>query len=1046
MKETFLVNAPETITDFRAYEAAPGISVIVLPDAPLFTHVAASNDFIRTTGLCKDEVIGRGHFEVFPKSPDDPNFTGELNLRASFAHIIEHKTPHEIPVQRYDIPNSDGTFQHKYWKINNAPILGSSGEVLYIVHTAVDITEQVVASQKAEAHKGIEKAYSFFMSAPVIIGYVWGKEYIIELANESLLQVWGRTAEVIGQSLFTAIPELEAQGFRALLDQVCLTGEPFYAYEFPITFNRADKEEVRYFDFIYQPFYGDEGRQGRAAGVISVGLDVTEKVRTRQRIKNVVEQAVDPILILMGEDMVLDMANDALLNIWNVDRSAIGKPFLEILPEMREQGFFNLLQEVYRTGKHYQGYEQPAVFRGSNGQQRTVYFNFTYQPYKEADGSTTGVLVLARDVTEQMQAKKKLRESEADLRRFQFMVENAQDAVYLIREDGFITYLNQRGLDDLGYTKEEIEKLRIMDIDPVYTEALFADAFSQSQQQGGTRIETFHRRKDGGIFPVEVNLGNLRYGGQAFMFAIARDITERRRFETSLKESTVKWQQLADAMPVIVWTGDIDGRINYLNKQWYEFTGLTEEESVDFGWTTVLHPQDVASCLTAWKNAREKETLYEINLRYRTKTGAYRWVLARSVPIKNEEGLVIAWYGTSTDIHEQITLSESLEQRVNERTKELESQNNLLDSILKNSSNGISVTEMIRDKEGVVVDAITIMANDAAVNYTGLSREVYLTARATELDPAILSTPYGQMCLHTLETGEPSFSQYFLEASGRWLELTISRLDADHLIHIFTDVTPVKEVHLQLERTIEDLRRSNESLEEFAYAASHDLKEPIRKIHFFSDRLKMQLRENLNEEQKFCFERMENASRRMGSLIEDLLTYSRTTKGFGEYEAVDINQTVREVLEDLEVEVQQKGASINVQSLPIVKGKGRQLQQLFQNLITNALKYSQPDVPPVVQISSRKVAGADVKQNLSAEEGKKTYQLISVQDNGIGFPKKDADRIFEVFTRLHANTDYKGTGIGLAIAQKVVHNHDGYLWAESEPDKGATFYVLLPAE
>lgn len=231
MNEATLTKPFQKIMDFSAYEAAPGISVIVLSDAPLYTHVAVSNDFIEASGMKREEVIGKGHFDVFPKSPDDPNFTGEQNLKASFDYIIQHKKPHQIPLQRYDIPNGDGTFSQKYWKILNAPLLSDTGEVRYIIHTAIDITDQILAEQKVESTKGIEKAYQFFMNAPVNIGIVRGDDYIIDLANEGLLQIWGKSAEVIGKPLKEAVPELAEQGYIDLLDQVRSTGESFYAYD-----------------------------------------------------------------------------------------------------------------------------------------------------------------------------------------------------------------------------------------------------------------------------------------------------------------------------------------------------------------------------------------------------------------------------------------------------------------------------------------------------------------------------------------------------------------------------------------------------------------------------------------------------------------------------------------------------------------------------------------------------------------------------------------------------------------------------------------------
>lgn len=247
-----------------------------------------------------------------------------------------------------------------------------------------------------------------------------------------------------------------------------------------------------------------------------------------------------------------------------------------------------------------------------------------------------------------------------------------------------------------------------------------------------------------------------------------------------------------------------------------------------------------------------------------------------------------------------------------------------------------------------------------------------------------------------------------------------------------------------LERTAE-LERSNRSLEEFAHAASHDMKEPIRKIHFFTDSLKKSLSSKLSSNEARMFERMENATKRMGMLIDDLLEYSHASYQPHEMETIDLNEKIQKVLEDLELTIEEKKAVITVEKLPVVRGFRRQLQQLFHNLIGNALKYNKPGQAPEVRIRSQVVKGQDAQVHLLPEELNKEFHLIEVSDNGIGFEQENAERIFQMFQRLHGKTEYPGTGVGLSIARKVVENHNGHIWAESEPGQGSRFKVLLPA-
>jgi light-regulated signal transduction histidine kinase (bacteriophytochrome) len=245
---------------------------------------------------------------------------------------------------------------------------------------------------------------------------------------------------------------------------------------------------------------------------------------------------------------------------------------------------------------------------------------------------------------------------------------------------------------------------------------------------------------------------------------------------------------------------------------------------------------------------------------------------------------------------------------------------------------------------------------------------------------------------------------------------------------------------VELENKNRELERSNANLEEFTHIASHDLKEPMRKIHFFTDRLKMQLAERISEEEKNTFSRIENANNRMVNLIDDLLLYSRFSQRPPQMEKVDLNEKISKVLEDLIVDIQQKKAVITIRPLPTVKGYHGQLQQLFQNLIGNALKYHQEGLAPSIDIFSTIVNGDDIGYPLLA----KPYYAIEVRDKGIGFEPEHAEKIFQMFQRLHGNAEYRGTGVGLAIARKVADNHHGRIIAQSELGKGSRFVVYLP--
>lgn len=236
-----------------------------------------------------------------------------------------------------------------------------------------------------------------------------------------------------------------------------------------------------------------------------------------------------------------------------------------------------------------------------------------------------------------------------------------------------------------------------------------------------------------------------------------------------------------------------------------------------------------------------------------------------------------------------------------------------------------------------------------------------------------------------------------------------------------------------------ELERSNRELQDFAFVASHDLQEPLRKIQAFGDRLKTRFGEGLGKDGLDYLGRMQNAAHRMHVLINDLLMFSRVTTKGQPFAPVDLRAVTREVLSDLEVRIQQSGGSVEVGELMTIEADALQMRQLMQNLIGNSLKFHRPDAPPVVRIDSRIVE----RQN-EHNGGSQSFCELAVADNGIGFDEKYLDRIFTPFQRLHGRNEYEGTGMGLAVCRKIVERHGGSITARSEVGVGTTFLIDLP--
>lgn len=262
------------------------------------------------------------------------------------------------------------------------------------------------------------------------------------------------------------------------------------------------------------------------------------------------------------------------------------------------------------------------------------------------------------------------------------------------------------------------------------------------------------------------------------------------------------------------------------------------------------------------------------------------------------------------------------------------------------------------------------------------------------------------------------------------------------LVASMTDITEQKLIQRNLDHHVKELHRSNHELEEFAYVASHDLQEPLRKISTFCDRLQYKYADQLDEEGAMYLDRVMASAENMRVLIQDLLDFSRITRTSEQFHRVDLSEVVDQAKQDLEILIEETGTQISRASLPIVMGSPTQLIQLFANLFHNAIKFRHPDRKPQIRVECSPATLSDaLRLGLDLEH---EYYCFRVRDNGIGFEDEYANRIFQVFQRLHGKSEYPGSGIGLSICKKIVENHKGGLRAQGILGKGAEFIFLLP--
>jgi signal transduction histidine kinase len=401
------------------------------------------------------------------------------------------------------------------------------------------------------------------------------------------------------------------------------------------------------------------------------------------------------------------------------------------------------------------------------------------------------------------------------------------------------------------------------------------------------------------------------------------------------------------------------------------------------------------------------------------------------------EGVLVTCMETTQVVHAR----QKIEETVANRTLELEranvsikEANTYLQDIINSFKQPLQVLQPVFE-HGKIIDFRYKLTNQAYADYANTTPESIQYKRVSEIFPGYLQTTSFTNVARTFVTGVTETWMIHYDQDGLDLhnEMTAIKMGQEVILH-FADFTKLKHLEFELLKKIAELENSNQNLEAFAHAASHDLKEPVRKIQIFADRLRTQLLNHLSERDLEMFSKIATASHRMSQLIDDLLLYSQFSAVPIEKELVDLNENIHHVLEDLDISIQEIQASIVLNDMPIVSGYKRQLHQLFQNLISNSLKYHNPTVPLRIDISSQP----------SSENGKE-YHLIEVRDNGIGFEQQFADHIFQLFTRLHGGNSSKGSGVGLSTVKKVVDNHNGFIKVESRPGVGSSFSVLLPA-
>ena len=603
---------------------------------------------------------------------------------------------------------------------------------------------------------------------------------------------------------------------------------------------------------------------------------------------------------------------------------------------------------------------------------------------------------------------------------YRFLADHSRDIILFIRwEDGRILEANAAAVKVYGYSHEELLRLTIHDVRAHHTRRLAPEQMREAER-GGIFFETAHQRRDGSVFPVEVNSRGETIGGVRTLISVVRDITERKLLEEALCESEERLRLFVEHAPVSIAMFDRQMRYIGFSRRW-----LTDHNLGGRDLRGVSHYDVFPEIPDNWKQvygqALNGDVLRGDSERVVRADGAVRWLRWEVRP----------WHDAAGKIGGILVLSEDITDR-------------------KRAEDGVQRSEaMLRAVVDQMPSGVTVRdaSTGALILSNGLGREIM----GALVDSPELSTP--SRCFRcdgrqystdelpvfrSLATGEVVEAEEIEceRSDGARVTLSVSSAPVRDLqgqivvgVSVFQDITRQKTAEQKLKAYAEQLEALNKELEQFFFIAAHDLQEPLRKIRTFGDMLSKVCKGSIPDEGEAHLKRIKNAAKRMSDLLSALLLYSRTAVSPMHIEHTNLTSVAQMAIGELRKLIHEAGAKVVLNELPELGVDPAQIRKLFELLIGNSLKFRGEQERPTTKISARVIA--------------ETCE-IRIEDNGIGFDETYLDKIFTPFQQLHGPGKYEGTGMGLSVCRKIAERHGGSITAKSTPGVGATFIVTLP--